>query len=192
VALAQGRVFFGVRKNLATAYRVLRVTFPYLFGYRSEYRENTEQYPDRVSARMPEDLPAKVRGILKNDIEKCSGCRYCADVCPVNCIEIETEVGPDRSLSWVSVFDIDHSKCIFCGMCVESCPTGSLIHTKEYEASTEKLDSLVMGFGRGWVTQNMKDAWNREQQAKEAKAEEAAVNELSPISAEIKRRLEGS
>lgn len=188
------RRFFsaGLKRNLLAAYRAMKATFPYIFGVKHDYRENTEEYPDRVSARMPEDLPNKVRGLLKNDIERCSGCRYCADFCPVDCIKIETETGPDRNLSWVSVFDIDHSKCIFCGMCVEICPTGSLLHSKDYEASTTELGSLVFSFGRGWVTPAMKDAWAREQRVKDARAEEAAVNEQSPISAELKRRMNES
>lgn len=180
-----------LKKGLRTTYQALKATLPYVLGLRSEYRENTEEYPDRVSARMPEDLPNRVRGLLSNDIERCSGCRYCADVCPVDCIRIETESGQDRNLSWVSVFDIDHSRCMFCGICVESCPTGSLTHTKEYEASTDDLVSLVRAFGRGRVTSGMKEMWAQERQAREAKAEEAAMNELSPVSAELRRRLEG-
>src|SRR5690349_21871329 len=41
----------------------------------------------------------RYRGFLHNDIERCSGCRYCADVCPIDCIHIETEPGPERNLS---------------------------------------------------------------------------------------------
>jgi formate hydrogenlyase subunit 6/NADH:ubiquinone oxidoreductase subunit I len=99
--------FSRLYKRLESLFATLRVTLHYWAGKSEGFKEATEEYPDRVSARMPEDLPTRYRGFLSNDIEKCSGCKYCADVCPVNCIHIETEPGPDSNQSWVAVFDID-------------------------------------------------------------------------------------
>src|SRR5690349_10911975 len=101
-------------RGCETLLMALKTTFPYMVGASENYREVTEEYPDRVSARMPEDLPPRYRGFLLNDIERCSGCRYCAEVCPIDCIRIETEPGPERNLSWVAVYDVDLSKCMFC------------------------------------------------------------------------------
>ena len=84
-------------KNLKS----IKTSVPYFIGLGDQQKEITEEYPDRVSARMPEDLPARFRGILKNDINKCSGCRACVDICPVSCIRIETEPGPEKAKSWV-------------------------------------------------------------------------------------------
>lgn len=166
----------------------LRTTLPYMLGLASRYREVTEEYPDRVSARMPEDLPARYRGFLHNDIELCSGCRYCADVCPIDCIQIETEPGPERNLSWVAVFDIDASRCMFCGLCVEVCPTGSLNHTKEYQGSVFRIQDMVLSFGKGIASTEMREKWSTEQRKRDLEAEDRALLEQSPAGGELLRR----
>ena len=129
------RVFSQYLQNVVngakTLFKSLATTFPYMVGASVHHKEVTEEYPDRVSARMPEDLPPRFRGFLTNDINRCSGCRFCTDVCPIDCIHIETEPGPERNLSWVAVFDVDHARCMYCGLCVEVCPTKSLTHTRE-------------------------------------------------------------
>ena len=71
-----------VWRGCETLIMALRTTLPYLVGASNHYKEVTEEYPDRVSARMPEDLPPRYRGFLHNDIARCSGCRYCSEVCP--------------------------------------------------------------------------------------------------------------
>ena len=177
-----------VKRGILALVMALRTTIPYMIGASSSYKEVTEEYPDRVSARMPEDLPARYRGFLHNDIQKCSGCRYCSDVCPIDCIHIETEPGPERNLSWVAVFDIDHARCMFCGLCVEVCPTKSLGHTREYQGSVFRLGDLVQSYGRGWATGDMKEHWVREQYSKDAYAEEQARLDQSPVGAELSRR----
>ncbi len=175
-------------KKIKDAFQALKTTFPYFINIDENYKHITEEYPDRVSARMPEDLPKRYRGFLDNDIERCSGCRYCSDACPVDCIRIETEPGAQRNLSWVAVFDVDHSKCMFCGLCVEVCPTGSLKHTQEYQGSVYRLEELVKSFGKGWASKDQKEIWLREQMNSDSRADEYAQLEKSPVGAEITRR----
>lgn len=167
----------------------LKVTFPYLLGLSDNHKEITEEYPDRVSARMPEDLPVRFRGMIKNDITKCSGCRVCSDICPVSCIRIETETGPDKNKSWVAVYDVDASRCIVCGLCVENCPTGSLTHTREYEGSVFGLNEMVASFGRGWATSDLKDKWRKDQGIKEAQEKERLNMQHSPVGSEFRKLL---
>ena len=181
--------FSKVWSGCGTLFMALRTTFPYMVGASNTYKEVTEEYPDRVSARMPEDLPPRYRGFIHNDIEICSGCRYCSEVCPIDCIHIETEPGPERNLSWVAVFDVDHARCMFCGLCVEVCPTKSLEHTREYQGSVFRLNDLVQSYGRGYATREMKQRWAGEQKARDARAEEQVWFEQSPVGAELRRRM---
>jgi NAD-dependent dihydropyrimidine dehydrogenase PreA subunit len=50
------------------------------------------------------------------DIDKCTGCGTCVDVCPVGCYELEGDK--------VKVKDKD--ECIECLACVDQCPSGCL------------------------------------------------------------------
>ena len=52
---------------------------------------------------------------VKVDLEKCTGCGTCAEVCPVEAIKI----GNDKA-------QIDEEECVDCGTCVEECPEGAL------------------------------------------------------------------
>ncbi len=133
--------------------------FPYIFRWGELRKEVTEGYPDPVSSKTADDLPPRSRGLLFNDIDRCTGCRECEKVCPSQCIYIEEEPGADNAKIWVSVFDIDFSQCIFCGLCVETCQPASLIHTRQYEGAAYRLTDLVASFGRGQVTAEQKAKW---------------------------------
>jgi formate hydrogenlyase subunit 6/NADH:ubiquinone oxidoreductase subunit I len=148
-------VFWGIRSVWASCMTAL----PYLFSAGEYRKEITEQYPDPISSRTPDDLPPRTRGLLFNDIDRCSGCKECEKVCPTQCIRVETEPGADASKIWVSVFDIDFARCIFCGLCVEACQPQSLVHTRQYEGSVYSLTDLVASFGRGHVTPEQRAKW---------------------------------
>jgi NADH-quinone oxidoreductase subunit I len=61
------------------------------------------------------------------------GCTFCARTCPDYAIQVERvdEVGA-RCLTR---YDLDLSKCCYCGLCAEQCPTNALVHTGQYELS---------------------------------------------------------
>jgi formate hydrogenlyase subunit 6/NADH:ubiquinone oxidoreductase subunit I len=150
-----GDVFRGMKSLWTSAY----TSIPYLFSAGEHRKEITEQYPDPISSKTVDDLPPRSRGLLYNDINRCTGCKECEKTCPTQCIRVETEPGSDESKTWVSVFDIDFSKCIFCGLCVEVCQPMSLIHTKQYEGSVYEPTDLVAHFGRGSVTPEQREKW---------------------------------
>ncbi len=133
--------------------------FPYIFRWGETRKEVTEGYPDPVSSKTADDLPPRSRGLLFNEIDRCTGCRECEVICPTQCITIEEEPGADASKIWVSVFDIDFSKCTFCGLCVENCLPASLIHTRQYEGAAYNLTDLVASFGRGQITPEHRAKW---------------------------------
>ena len=120
------------------------------FFNQNEIRKiDTEFYPDPVSSRGKDDFPARARGLVFNEIEKCTGCGDCTKVCPTNCIVVESQKNQRNNRAWVSKFDIDFSKCIFCGLCVEVCEPESLTQTKEVQAAVFDPKDLVASFGRG-------------------------------------------
>jgi NADH-quinone oxidoreductase subunit I len=56
-------------------------------------------------------------------------------------ITIESEVRADGSRR-TSRYDIDLTKCIFCGFCEESCPVDSIVETQILEFHGEKRGDL--------------------------------------------------
>lgn len=71
----------------------------------------------------------------------CVGCTFCARTCPDYAIRVERVDDPGARC--VTRYDFDLSKCCFCGLCAEQCPTGALKHTGQYELSFYTRDLTV-------------------------------------------------
>jgi formate hydrogenlyase subunit 6/NADH:ubiquinone oxidoreductase subunit I len=84
------------------------------------------------------EMPAKFRGKIKFDSEKCIGCKACVRDCPADAIHID-KVGDKR---FDCRFDLD--KCIYCAQCVDSCPKKALSVTTEFELA--QLDRHKLRF----------------------------------------------
>jgi NADH-quinone oxidoreductase subunit I len=106
----------------------------------------TVQYPDRMPVRVQDTLPFRYRGILEVDLEICTGCLACERACPIDCIVIVVDKDPQTRQMLLSQFDIDIAKCMYCGLCSEPCPTGSIHHTTEFEGADYSLESLIRRF----------------------------------------------
>jgi NADH-quinone oxidoreductase subunit I len=108
----------------------------------------TENYPEE-----PVHFQARYRGIhvLQRDekgLEKCVGCFLCAAACPARCIYIEAAENTDAvrisaGERYASVYNIDYSRCIFCGYCVEACPTDAITHGQGFELATTNINALI-------------------------------------------------
>ncbi len=68
---------------------------------------------------------------LRCQSEVCVGCTFCARTCPDYAIEVERTDDPGER--HVTHYDLDLTKCCFCGLCAEQCPTDALVHTGQYE-----------------------------------------------------------
>src|SRR5258708_37270858 len=93
------------------------LTFMHMF-----HKRETIQYPEEKVK-----LPARWRGriVLTRDPdggERRVGCYLCAAACPVDCIALQaTEDVNGRG--YPEFFRSDLSRCIFCGVWAEACPT---------------------------------------------------------------------
>jgi len=68
---------------------------------------------------------------LRCQSEVCVGCTFCARTCPDYAIQVERVDDPGQRR--VTQYELDLSKCCFCGLCAEQCPTDALTHTGQYE-----------------------------------------------------------
>ena len=145
--------YFGnIVHSAKTVLEGMAVTFTYLFR-----KPVTVQYPDRTAVPVADSLPERYRGFLEVDMDICTACKACERDCPINCIVIDIEkVDGVRAMTR---FDIDLGKCMYCGLCVEACPTdaqapGDSEQTKcirfarEFEAATDVFATLTFRFIR--------------------------------------------
>lgn len=63
-------------------------------------------------------------------------------MCPAQAITIESEERSDGSRR-ATRYDIDLSKCIFCGYCQEACPVDAIVEGPNFEYSTESREELI-------------------------------------------------
>lgn len=153
----------------------------------------TLQYPDE---RM--ELPDGARAKLYVNIDDCIGCNLCARACPVNCIDIETVLATsDVDLGktstgnpkrfWLTRFDIDMAKCMYCDLCVPPCPTDCIYMVPEYEYSEYDRTNLVYHFSN---LSPAKVAEVKEKAEIEAEQKKKEREEMKRKQAELKKKKE--
>jgi formate hydrogenlyase subunit 6/NADH:ubiquinone oxidoreductase subunit I len=69
-------------------------------------------------------------------------------VCPADAIlVVGAENTPEQRFSpgerYAQIYQINYLRCIFCGLCVEACPTEALLMTTEYELSATSREAMI-------------------------------------------------
>jgi NADH-quinone oxidoreductase subunit I len=108
----------------------------------------TEHYPDEPPNFMPRYRGLHVLQRDEQGLEKCVACFLCSAACPANCIYIEAEDNTsEQRISagerYAEVYNIDYNRCIFCGYCVEACPTDAITHGHGFELATYNITDLI-------------------------------------------------
>jgi formate hydrogenlyase subunit 6/NADH:ubiquinone oxidoreductase subunit I len=102
-------------------------------------RPVTEHYPVEKSP-----APARLRGRLYWDAEKCIGCELCAKDCPA--MAIEFFVLDKKAKRFVFGYHID--RCTFCAQCVQSCRQECLeMSAVEWELASLSRDAFTVYYG---------------------------------------------
>ncbi|MBS1995467.1 MAG: NADH-quinone oxidoreductase subunit NuoB [Cyanobacteria bacterium SZAS LIN-2] len=84
------------------------------------------------------DLAEGVRGMPKITEEPCaSGCQACADGCPTDAIKV-------FKFDDKGGITLDLGSCINCGLCVEVCPTKTLINNPTTKVAVKERSGLIL------------------------------------------------
>ena len=137
-----------VLKNIAAIAKGMSITFMEMFQ-----PTTVENYPDGPGPLRGAKFQERYRGVHvlqrdENGLEKCVACFLCAANCPANCIYIEAaENTAEKRVSgaerYAKVYNIDYNRCIFCGYCVEACPTDAITHGHGFEIATFNASALI-------------------------------------------------
>ncbi len=105
--------------------------------------QNVKYDGEKLEPKIDDKSPSIVR-----DFKKCILCRRCVSTCKkvqdIGAIDV-TQRGFSSCVSTVDNVSLKDSNCVYCGQCIESCPTGALHEKEEIDKVWEKLydDSII-------------------------------------------------
>ncbi|MDO5502018.1 MAG: NADH-quinone oxidoreductase subunit NuoI [Actinomycetia bacterium] len=115
----------------------------------------TEQYPDDKVPSQPRFHGRHQLNRHPDGLEKCVGCELCAWACPADAIFVQGADNDDTPIEmggtgrfspgerYGRVYQINYLRCIFCGLCIEACPTRALTMTNFYELADDNRADLI-------------------------------------------------
>jgi len=104
-------------------------------------RKITLEYPEEHTPLSPRFRGLHALRRYDTGEERCIACKLCEAICTAMAITIESTQREDGTRR-TTRYDIDLTKCIFCGFREESCPTDSIVETHIFAYHGEKRGDL--------------------------------------------------
>ncbi|MCL6634939.1 MAG: NADH-quinone oxidoreductase subunit I [Peptococcaceae bacterium] len=104
-----------------------------------------ELFNKKVTVQYPEErcyIAPRFHGEFTLDRDACINCGLCANSCPNNVIQIESEKADKKRIQTKFVMNIQY--CLFCGLCVEACAKKALRFTDKFEMAKYHYASIPL------------------------------------------------
>jgi NADH-quinone oxidoreductase subunit I len=104
----------------------------------------TEQYP----LERPQ-VAERFRGAPRLNVNPdtletlCIACDLCALACPEHLIVVSSERNEKTRRKELTTFTYDLSRCMFCGLCEDACPTDALELTQDFELANYSREGAI-------------------------------------------------
>lgn len=132
-----GKLFFGI-KSLLTGFKVT--------GKEFFTKKVTEEYPDN---RDTLQISPRFRGrLVMPEPEKCIACGICQINCQNDTINVVTESVTDeetgKKRKVLVRYEYDLGACMFCQLCVNTCPRDAIRFSTEFENAVYDRNHLKL------------------------------------------------
>ncbi len=111
----------------------------------------TELFPEQKPNLAPTFRGRHILAFDESGEHLCIACMACERICPDRLIVVENIRNPETKKLVLTGFILDNSRCSFCGLCEDVCPTGAIRHTPEFEYSAFTRDDLVIDIFGEWI-----------------------------------------